>query len=132
MKLNRRYYKLTINFPDGSYPDIELEHTTDSPGLRISFEINALIDFSLNQANITVYNFNTEHRKILDKRLQLIQTDVEIDQFPVVTLELGYESGHDEKFSGTLLVGKSRKNPTSGDWLTELYCGANLARMVKK
>ena len=117
-----RFWSLRIRDREGAFDFTISPNALTGSALRISFEINATVNFNFYTGMIKIYNLAENRRRFLVFN-QLLR---EFGTGPSIQLTAGYAAKRGLIFDGAIHRGYTVRETGSGDWVTILHCGLPL------
>lgn len=123
MEIFNRFWELNIKSNPATQPDFEYVIKQDAFGnsLRVNFDINVARDIRYYNGTIKIYNLEE------DKRRNLVYNILgnKFGTGPQVKFVVGYQGSSGLIMDGIVTRGYTTREPSSGDWITVLQCGAS-------
>lgn len=123
MELFNRFWELNIKSNPTTQTEFEYIIKQDEFGnsLKITFDINVARDIRYYNGTIKIYNLEP------DKRRNLVYNILgnAFGTGPQVKLVAGYQGRQGLIMDGIVTRGHTVREPSSGDWITVLQCGAS-------
>lgn len=120
-ELFNRFWNLRVKARDGSF-DFTVAPDDFGQSLRMQFDIKATKDLKYYSATIKIFNLAPNKRK----QLVFNQLQREFGTGPAIQLTAGYQRKSGLVFDGAIHRGYTVREPSSGDWVTHLFCGVPL------